>query len=66
MTDDSADLDLAASRNRELILEIRDQIAFITINRPEARNAISSPIIHEILEFLDQVKSDDEIGRAHV
>lgn len=61
MTDDSANLDLAASRNRELILEIRDKIAFITINRPEARNAISSPIIHEILEFLDQVKSDDGV-----
>lgn len=40
-----------------IILEIKDQIAKITLNRPEKRNAMSSDVLHEIDAALDHILS---------
>ena len=40
-----------------LKLEVTDQIATITLTRPEKRNAISAQMIHELLSALDEAES---------
>jgi enoyl-CoA hydratase/carnithine racemase len=44
------------------ILETRDAVAKITINRPEKRNALSRDTIREILTLFEDVRKDDSIA----
>jgi 2-(1,2-epoxy-1,2-dihydrophenyl)acetyl-CoA isomerase len=46
---------------RELILDIRDGVAYATINRPAARNALSSPVREALHAFLDTVAGDRSV-----
>ncbi|WP_158734870.1 enoyl-CoA hydratase/isomerase family protein [Alteribacillus sp. YIM 98480] len=43
-----------------ILLEKEEQLAFITINRPEVRNAINADTLDEILAALEQVGQDEE------
>ena len=45
-----------------LILEQRDGIAHVTLNRPERLNAINRKMIAEMHEVLDEVERDDDLG----
>lgn len=45
----------------DLLYEIRDQVAFLTINREERRNAISQEMILAFLDRLADVDQDDKI-----
>lgn len=45
----------------ELILETREGIAYATINRPDARNAVSTPLINRLLAFLETIKADSNV-----
>lgn len=45
----------------ELLYEVRDQIAWITLNRPEAMNAISENIRAAIPEALARADADDNV-----
>jgi len=45
----------------DLLFEIRDQVAFLTINREERRNAISQEMILSFLERLTQLDQDEDI-----
>lgn len=45
----------------DLILEIRSGVAYATINRPAARNAVSTPLIHDLLAFLERVGADPSV-----
>ncbi len=38
-------------------------IAWVTLNRPEKRNAMNPTLNHEMLEVLDAVEGDDGPGR---
>jgi enoyl-CoA hydratase len=44
-----------------IIYEKNQEIATITLNRPEALNAFSKEVIEEILQALEDVKSDENI-----
>jgi enoyl-CoA hydratase len=42
-----------------LLLDIADQVATITINRPDKRNALNTAVRREIVDALDQLRADD-------
>lgn len=45
----------------DLLYEIKDQVAFLTINREARRNAISQEMINAFHHFLDQAEQDPEV-----
>ncbi|MDL4772674.1 MULTISPECIES: enoyl-CoA hydratase/isomerase family protein [Thermomonosporaceae] len=42
-----------------IVYEVADRVARITLNRPEARNALSDAMIDELLDAFERVKADD-------
>ena len=46
---------------KEIILETRDHVAVIMLNRPKSLNAITSSMLSEIKSVLTQIESDEEI-----
>ena len=47
---------------RTIIVETRENVGLITLNRPEALNAISQELISELGQALDIFEADDEVG----
>ena len=45
-----------------LIVETRDAVGLVTLNRPQALNALSSPLIRELGTALDGFEADEAIG----
>lgn len=45
----------------ELLYEVRDHVAYITINRPERRNAISAPVRQDLIQLFDDINFDNDI-----
>ena len=45
-----------------IIAEQRDNVGLITINRPNALNALSHPLMDELAQALDEFEADPEIG----
>ena len=45
-----------------LLYEVRDRVAILTVNRQEARNAISDRVISEFYEALDDARADEAVG----
>ncbi len=43
-----------------LLLEVTNQVAVITINRPEKRNTLNATVRRELLQALDQLRADDD------
>jgi enoyl-CoA hydratase len=41
--------------------EVRDRIATITLDRPEAMNALDPPMLHGLAEAWDRAEEDDEV-----
>ena len=50
------------SNSDELIYEVKDRIATMTINRPQARNSLSASVLSGLNSGLDQAAADDKIG----
>ena len=48
-----------ASRWKNVLVEFQDGIAWVTLNRPEKRNAMSPALNREMLEVLDALEVDD-------
>jgi enoyl-CoA hydratase/carnithine racemase len=48
----------------KLEYETRDRIAYLTINRPEARNAIDPDVHHAMIEAWGQFRDDDSVDVA--
>jgi enoyl-CoA hydratase/carnithine racemase len=48
--------------SEDLLYEIRDRVAFLTINREDRRNAISQEMIHSFLERLADADRNKEIA----
>ena len=51
----------------EVLVERRDGVQIITINRPEAKNAINGAVAAGIAAAVDELDADDElrVGCAH-
>jgi enoyl-CoA hydratase/carnithine racemase len=45
----------------QIIYEVSDQVATITLNRPDKLNAFTNTMMHEIIAALDQVDADDDV-----
>lgn len=41
--------------------EIRENVAYVTLNQPERRNALSSYVMTALLEYFDEANSNDDI-----
>ncbi|RJP60935.1 MAG: enoyl-CoA hydratase [Ignavibacteriales bacterium] len=46
---------------KSLLVEIKNTIAIVTINRPEKLNALNKETLQELNELFDKVKTDDNI-----
>ncbi len=47
---------------KTIIVETRGRVGLITLNRPEALNALNAELISELNQALDRYESDDEVG----
>lgn len=45
-----------------ILVETRDAVGLITLNRPKAMNALNSHLMAELTEALDKFEADDSIG----
>jgi enoyl-CoA hydratase/3-hydroxyacyl-CoA dehydrogenase len=45
---------------RDVKLEVKDKIATITMNRPQAMNALNEKVLHELKEAIAQVRDDPD------
>lgn len=45
-----------------LLVEVRDRVGLITLNRPQALNALNSQLIAELNLVLDRLEADPEVG----
>ncbi|MEW6263288.1 MAG: enoyl-CoA hydratase-related protein [Thermodesulfobacteriota bacterium] len=45
-----------------MLFEVKDKIALVTFNRPDALNAINPGVIQEFSDILDKIKADDNIA----
>lgn len=59
MVKDRIEVDTGTS---ELLCEIRDRVALITLNRPEARNALSDRLTPALRRMIKQCGDDPKIG----
>src|SRR5215471_13291314 len=48
------------SQYTEIIYEVRNNIAFITLNRPGKRNALNDGIIDELRDAMAEAEADDQ------
>jgi enoyl-CoA hydratase len=46
----------------QIIAETRGQVGLITLNRPEALNALCSPLMEELTDALDAFEANSQIG----
>ena len=53
---------LAKGAEGQVLVEFEDRIAWVTINRPEKRNAISPALAAKMSETLDALETDDRCG----
>ncbi len=47
---------------RTIIVETRENVGLITLNRPDALNAISQELVEDLGQALDIFEADDEVG----
>jgi enoyl-CoA hydratase/carnithine racemase len=59
MTNDRIEIDTGTG---ELLCEIRDRVALITLNRPEARNALSDHLTPALRRMIKQCGDDPNVG----
>jgi enoyl-CoA hydratase/carnithine racemase len=45
----------------QIIYEVDDRVATITLNRPEQLNAFTGTMMHELIDAFDRVDADDEV-----
>ncbi len=45
-----------------ILTEIHEQVGLVRINRPKARNALNSTVLHELMEALEGFDRDPQVG----
>ncbi|HEY3916505.1 MAG TPA: enoyl-CoA hydratase-related protein [Stellaceae bacterium] len=53
-----------AATGQTVLVEIEGGIAWVTLNRPEKRNAISPQLSAEMIAALDMLEGNADVGRA--
>lgn len=53
--------DTSPSQDQLVLLDVADRIATITLNRPEARNAINGDLFEQLVAAVAAAESDDEV-----
>src|SRR5579862_2383070 len=51
---------------QEIAYEVADQVATITLDRPDRMNAFAPRMMHELIEAFDLVDADDDVRVAIV
>lgn len=46
---------------KDLIFDLQDSVATVTLNRPERLNAISPNLVHELLDMVEKTNRDDDV-----
>ena len=46
------------------LFEVRDKVAWITLNRPEALNSLNPELRWQLSQHMDEVENDDDIWLA--
>jgi 2-(1,2-epoxy-1,2-dihydrophenyl)acetyl-CoA isomerase len=46
----------------DLLCHVEDRAAVVTLNRPDAKNALSLPLKEQLVELLTRLAGDDEVG----
>ena len=46
-----------------IIVDVEDHVSVITLNRPEALNALSKELLEELAEALEESQKNDKIRR---
>lgn len=64
MTTQSATVDTADEPTRELLVEERDRVLILTMNRPQARNAMSLTMAQQIAEALEEFDARADLSVA--
>ena len=49
-----------------ILVETRGKVGLITLNRPQALNALNSALLGEVIQALDAFEADDESTRVEV
>ncbi len=64
MTSDASTADPTGAKpwGRNVLVDFEDGIAWVTMNRPEKRNAISVDLAREMVEVVDALEVDDRCG----
>lgn len=50
------------SSSNDILYEVKDRVAWITINRPEARNSLNENVMKGFDSMLDDANSDNNVG----
>lgn len=45
-----------------ILVETRERVGLIRLNRPEALNALNGVLLHELMDVLKSFDADDDIG----
>ena len=45
-----------------ILFEVRDRVAWITLNRPDVLNAMHPPMAEELCDAWERVRDDDDIS----
>lgn len=47
--------------NHEVLYEVREKVAYVTLNRPERRNALSQPVVRRLAEVFTEAAEDNDV-----
>ena len=53
-----------SSASATVLLDVRDRIATVTLNRPDARNALSSELLRELPRMMTEANDRDDVDVA--
>ncbi len=51
-----------SNNDSEVLFELKDRVATITINRPQARNALNRNVLEGLNQLLDRAAADSQVG----
>src|ERR1700760_1712655 len=55
---------MASAAYTQILYSVEDQIATVTMNRPDKLNAFTNEMAHEIIDAVDRIDADDDVRAA--